>query len=81
MNGSRDASSEQINDGLHAEDDNADGTISPRDLRHELSELQRVVADELDIHVVQRCIEHALASGSTCEHRFDNAPLILMSTV
>ena len=56
-------------------------TVTSRNLLHELSEMKCVVAEELHIHIVQRGGELAVALRQHLQtDRFDNTPLILMST-
>ena len=65
--------------GQHAEDDSEVGTVAARDLPHQLSEVQRVVADQLHLHAVQCGREDTLVRSSL-SIMSDNEPLILMST-
>ena len=65
--------------GLHANDDSEVCTIAARDLTHQLSEVQRVVADQLHLHAVQCGREDTLVR-SRLSIMSDNEPLILMST-
>ena len=61
--------------------DNEDGTVASRNFLHELSEMKCVMAEELHIHIVQRGGELAVALWQHLQtDRFDNMPLILMST-
>ena len=58
-----------------------DGTVASRNFLHELSEMKSVVAKELHIHIVQCGGELAVALWQHLQtDRFDNTPLILMST-
>ena len=65
--------------GQHANDDSEVGTVSARELTHQLSEVQRVVADQLDLHAVQSGREDTLVRSSL-SIMSDNEPLILMNT-
>ena len=61
--------------------DKQDVTVTSRNFLHELSEMQCVMAEELDIHIVQRGGELAIALWQHLRtDRFDNTPLILMIT-
>ena len=61
--------------------DKEECTVASRNFLHELSEMQCVMAEELDIHIVQRGDELAIALWQHLRtNRFDNKPLILMST-
>jgi hypothetical protein len=59
--------------------DKEDGTVTSRNFLHELSEMQCVMAEELNVHIVQRGVELAIALGQHLQtDRFNNTPLILM---
>ena len=61
--------------------DKQDVTVTSRNFLHELSEMQCVMAEELNIHIVQRGGELAIALWQHLRtYRFDNTTLILMST-